>query len=167
MFPVEVKISNAVKLIWGAVLGPLQSNVQGLFNLNDNHRRGNCPEPLVIHHGSYTCMGFFNHFIDIDRVWVCHDYVQGVGGDSHTHTQTHSHTPSHSHTNTHKNTLKQAHTHTYTHKPTHSEKNTHTPSTHTNRYGLKLTGCVCVCICVCVGVCGRVWMCVCVRMRVS
>ena len=37
MFPVEVKISNAVKVISGGVLGPLQSNVQGLFNLNDNH----------------------------------------------------------------------------------------------------------------------------------
>ena len=38
MFPLEVKVSTAVKLIWGGVLGPLQANIQGLFNLNDNHR---------------------------------------------------------------------------------------------------------------------------------
>ena len=31
MFPVEVKISTAVKLIWGGVLGPLQLNVQVLL----------------------------------------------------------------------------------------------------------------------------------------
>ena len=31
MFPVEVKISNAVKVIWGGVLGTLQSNVQVLL----------------------------------------------------------------------------------------------------------------------------------------
>ena len=32
MFPVEVKISNAVKVIWGGVLGPLQSIVQVLLS---------------------------------------------------------------------------------------------------------------------------------------
>ena len=37
MFPVEVKITNAVKVRSRGVLGTLQSNVQGLFNLNYNH----------------------------------------------------------------------------------------------------------------------------------
>ena len=144
MFPVEVKISNAVKLIWGGVWGPLQLNVQGLFKLSDNHRGGNCPQPLVIHHGSYTCMEFFNHIIDIDRVWVCHDCVQVVGGDSHTHTHTLTHI-------------------SHTHMSTHSHTNTHTPTTHTNRYTLKLTVCVCVYVCLC----GRVRACVDVCVSVS